>query len=1185
MIRRFRISAIQTQIVYNAHGDHDPGGLLFVLEEDEEMIKVRTREIYTSPVEAVQPLIIRACQGEAVELIFTNKLELEISICFNEVSKKLRPGASRTFTLDATKQGALLYTGALCVEHGEEIARNHGLFGVLIVEPPGATWTHPETGIALECGTAADIHNMLLPDFREFVVFIHGEIPIRDRGQNLPVNPLTGLPDRTFAINYRSEPFRNRLTLINSGKASGIGSEVYYDSWVFGDPATPVFRAYKGDPVRFYVINMSSDAHHAFHLHGHRCLPAQGVSAGESALFDTMLLDPLETVVFDLMHGAGDLCSAFGDFLFHCCLYTHSYEGTWGILRVHDVLEEGKDRFYPDGTPIPALVPLPDREVPSEPTRRKPGFPLFVPGTFGERAPLSPYGFGREFDVTDLEKNVLSQNALYTSDRSRVPMRRVDMVAMEVPVLYNKEGWFDPEGRVFVLAEDEQLIRTGKKPIEPLVIRANAGECVEIRLTNKLPDRIGGTPFHLLEETPYCSLHVRGLVMDVPFSDGANCGWNYFCGIPSGGQGTYLCLAASPTIALFYDHLFGTGNQHHGLFGMLVVEPSGSRYSCPFTGKPLFSGSQAAIEHPFLPSFREYCVIMNRFAPVFDRNLRSINPPEIPGQLVDSGIAAYNYRNEPLIFRRGDPAYVLSSWVHGDPETPVFQGYAGDPVKFCYASFCDQGFPAISGKPLPVNGNLVQDTGGVNLIQFPADRNSFIGESTVGLNASIGSMGGYFEFALGDSGNDDFDILYRSRRHQDFLNGLWGLIRVRGRRVPFLRTLGGRKPLPDRVMPLPEPTGRSPMRALSSGKSVPRGTPVRRYHIAAIQHPILYNSHKDHDPLGILFVPFHMVEDVYRGRYNPEPLIIRANAGDCVEVTLTNLLPTTMPGGLNPLGGDLVFSQYPPRVSLHANGLRYDVLGSDGATVGFNPDQTIGPGETITYRWYVDGAHGENINLCDYGNVFYHEYHGLFGALIVEPVGSSWQGRRIQGSKGAAGGLYGAPHSESHGELYRQLHSELTHEPYSHFYDELNRGLDSELLSEVRVMNPFMPTVREIVVIQHDCGLLIDREGVLLSPLVSSSVSPFAPAYTGGVFAAAFTNALYSDMLQDFYATGFEGMVKAVNYRAEPLLKGLGRKNKPFVSWLDVKEVIQQTYPGEPVVVRWLERSPGLTQKTFFVFR
>jgi hypothetical protein len=75
------------------------------------------------------------------------------------------------------------------------------------------------------------------------------------------------------------------------------------------------------------------------------------------------------------------------------------------------------------------------------------------------------------------------------------------------------------------------------------------------------------------------------------------------------------------------------------------------------------------------------------------------------------------------------------------------------------------------------------------------------------------------------------------------------------------------------------------------------------------------------------------------------------------------------------------------------------------AFVGFNPDSTIGPGESHTYYWYAGdryvprgttkpiytpiefGATG----LRDMGDVIKHSSHGAIGALIIEPEGSEWK--------------------------------------------------------------------------------------------------------------------------------------------------------------------------------------------------
>jgi hypothetical protein len=74
------------------------------------------------------------------------------------------------------------------------------------------------------------------------------------------------------------------------------------------------------------------------------------------------------------------------------------------------------------------------------------------------------------------------------------------------------------------------------------------------------------------------------------------------------------------------------------------------------------------------------------------------------------------------------------------------------------------------------------------------------------------------------------------------------------------------------------------------------------------------------------------------------------------------------------------------RVSMHANLLLYDVNDSDGTTVGLNKDQTIGPCDKITYKWYADRE--GVVYLQDMADFRNHRHHGLIGALVVEPKGT-----------------------------------------------------------------------------------------------------------------------------------------------------------------------------------------------------
>ena len=56
-----------------------------------------------------------------------------------------------------------------------------------------------------------------------------------------------GFPSSTTAISYRSEPMRNRMPLTHDPADSGEDTSM--SSWVYGDPAPSILRAYVGHHV------------------------------------------------------------------------------------------------------------------------------------------------------------------------------------------------------------------------------------------------------------------------------------------------------------------------------------------------------------------------------------------------------------------------------------------------------------------------------------------------------------------------------------------------------------------------------------------------------------------------------------------------------------------------------------------------------------------------------------------------------------------------------------------------------------------------------------------------------------------------------------------------------------------------------------------------------------------------
>jgi len=151
---------------------------------------------------------------------------------------------------------------------------------------------------------------------------------------------------------------------------------------------------------------------------------------------------------------------------------------------------------------------------------------------------------------------------------------------------------------------------------------------------------------------------------------------------------------------------------------------------------------------------------------------------------------------------------------------------------------------------------------------------------------------------------------------------------------------------------------------------------------------IVYNDVGDHDPEGLAYVldrvrvkapdgtvQKDVVDDdaelLREGKLNPEPLFIRANVGDCVEVRLQN---------------ELVEEEF--HTSVHPHFVGFDQLGSESVTTGFNYEQSTDPGDTMQYRWYAD----------EEGAIFFHDHivgvsEGMHGTGCFVASSSSPRGR------------------------------------------------------------------------------------------------------------------------------------------------------------------------------------------------
>lgn len=414
-VREYRIAAIPVEITLNRYLDFDPQGRMYVLEQDVERVRNeeqqnrRARAGSAEPAisigeqgDAIQPLVLRVNQGECLRVRLTNLLEKE-PVSFHLHTSGLHLAGTGAPAI-ATNPQALAQPGESVMyewmvapdepegthyfhSHGNErLQTNRGLFGAVIVEPKGSTYLDPLTGNALDSGWAAMIQPGAGSAFREFAIFYHeiGDERYAHYDRNGRLVPLSDPYTNAYkpgsrALNYRSEPFMNRLALQQKTMGKFDKSQAY-SSYVFGDPATPILRSYLGDPVKQRVIHGGAEVFHVHHVHGGAIRWRRQPDA-EPSNFDTGLdkhpplfpqatertdsqsIGPSET--FDLVNecGSGGCQQSVGDYLYHCHVAQHYLAGMWSIWRVYNTLQDGEV----SQDTLPPLQELPDRKGQMQP--------------------------------------------------------------------------------------------------------------------------------------------------------------------------------------------------------------------------------------------------------------------------------------------------------------------------------------------------------------------------------------------------------------------------------------------------------------------------------------------------------------------------------------------------------------------------------------------------------------------------------------------------------------------------------------------------------------------------------------------------------------------------------------------------------------------------------------------------
>lgn len=459
-----------------------------------------------------------------------------------------------------------------------------------------------------------------------------------------------------------------------------------------GDPATPLMRAYGGDNVRVRVRGDGGGIGPSVAVDGVRWLResdsgwvnAETVGAGADFSFATPLLP------------GSNFSEAPTDHLVRYGTDTGSqWHGAWGLLRVYG-------RVRSD------LKALPGNDAGEG---GLPGEGIANAGDFNDVCPKdAPV---RRFNVTAVSAaRVLPGGALvYNENRgadASVPGPLRDPSAL---LLFNtRDLVVDP------VSKEPVSVKPGV-PVEPLVLRARAGECVEVSLKNALsPDLpvVEGTAalpllvdhFNLNHVQPSSSVGLNPqLVSRNPStSGGINVGGNGDAvqTAPPGGNAFYRWyagalenrggkLVASPVEFGAVNLLPSDPVKHasRGLAATLVIEPEGASWDTDVDTRTAANVRTAGTALHGAGSFREIVLFHQDGLNLLDANGNPVSAPTAGEAFGASGLTGYNYRVDPLWFTRGPvpggaaaPSRTASGGGGMASVSPVFTASAATPVRF-----------------------------------------------------------------------------------------------------------------------------------------------------------------------------------------------------------------------------------------------------------------------------------------------------------------------------------------------------------------------------------------------------------------------------------------------------------------------------------------------------------------------
>ncbi|MCH9651724.1 MAG: multicopper oxidase domain-containing protein [Deltaproteobacteria bacterium] len=680
--------------------------------------------------------------------------------------------------------------------------------------------------------------------------------------------------------------------------------------------------------------------------------------------------------------------------------------------------------------PFPGYIPDTPGERPEVLFNPKNGryvWPLFRPQP-AQRPPFTARHSGAPWLGEEMKEGRLdglcAVNGVGGVDLGPAPAQKrfypVSSITLPIQVSPDRQ---DPDGMIFVLNEEEQAIRNGSKAVEPLAIRSNVGDCVEILFTNQIPDRPINKNFSKV------NIHSHFVQFDPQASDGVITGFSYEQSVrPFANEDRRLTAPATAgATTLAVNH---TDRLREGIWlgiglgeGTCGTTAQGQPERCTEIRKitdltatsitldqPLSKnhGSGEAVGVEFV---RYHWFSDVDFGTVFyhqhvefkdwDHGLFGTHIVEPKGSTYHDPVTGAPVRAGTLVDIRVDPSAggnPVASGVEGSFREFMLFLHNNNPVegrftrggstinlraepwrlregdsayRFSSVMHGDphtQTVKAYVGDPVVVRGvGLVERVGGIRFTghRFNSERYTDASDTR---DAQFIGISERFDVSLeggaGGTGGYPGDYLYYSTLGKDFESGGWGILRAHDTAQPDLQPLPGRTPSGGAGFPQLGETGSAPPRLFAgTDNACPANVPMREYSLVIDDSEVIYNELSASDRAGV----------VYRENRKPSkkartPIVMRVNNGECLVVKLRNLRDV--------------------RSSISLGELVFDPQRSYGSAIGYNYDSTIPARSGRTYRYYADRELGivVGLNLADIDSV----ERGAFAGVVVEPEGSTY---------------------------------------------------------------------------------------------------------------------------------------------------------------------------------------------------